>query len=533
MLEGGSNGVTMKGSYKTMLAVSLLLMTAFAAFCCISCEDIDAAPGTTFDDGSLTYKVNADGVTVTLTGYVDGNKPHELNIDTVTYKEDVYVINTIDTNAFEDCNTLGVVTFSTSVEYIGAQAFKGCISLDTIALSSTVKTIESKAFAGCTSVRLVIIPPTVGSIATDAFEGCSFFETDGQTQITNISLIKGFKFQGDTVAKLVKLKDLYVHYDLDGGSGSVDDLWIAQNKVFRVADYDGVKVGFIYGGWTDGKSTYTKGMTYPMGDESITLKAVWKPVPTYKISYDINGATGTVPESFEAHEGFSFMVAPCTATKAGYEFGGWTDGKKTYNAGATYIVGSASVVLKAVWNAIPFRAVTYDVDGGSEKAPTQEKVMQGSMISVAKYSGTKDGYSFGGWDDGEEIYSPGDLYTVGSSSVRFVAVWNLVPTHVVIYDVDGGEPKKNAQIVQENTSFYLEDYTGTKDGYIFKGWSDGKNTYAPGDKYQMADKDLTFKAVWESKNPEYNTAPMIYIVILTIILIAVLYIALRVLPRRR
>ena len=68
--------------------------------------------------------------------------------------------------------------------------------------------------------------------------------------------------------------------------------------------------------------------------------------------------------------------------------------------------------------------VTYDVAGGSAAAPTQADVAENDTFIVASYSGTRNGYAFGGWTDGTSTYAAGSTYTMGSSNVTLTAVWN-------------------------------------------------------------------------------------------------------------
>ncbi len=532
----------MRESIKTVMAASLLLLTAFAAISLVCIGDLDAESESFVEDG-LCYTVNGDGKTVTLTGpenksltildISNGVVYHQEGKDTVKYR-----ITSIGPGAFKDCIELSV-KFPKSLISIGTNAFSGCISITEVELPYDV-IVNAKAFAGCTNIKTVKIPYSA-SITPDAFDGCSFYENvDGEwKQITDSDKLIGYEFHGDSYDMLKKVKECqreyYVNYDENGGSVHIEGYWTSYKNItltYYFGDYTG-EGRKIFSGWNDGKD---KDKTWSPGDRynltsSVTFTAVWVDPPMHTISFDINGGTGKVPESFMKSEGTAFNLPACTATLAGYKFAGWNDGSKTYDVGAQYVVKTKDVTFKAKWNSIPFHAVTYDENGGSAEAPTQSKVQEGSMVRVAKYEGIKEGYSFGGWNDGKNIYAPEALYTV-NESVRFTAVWNLIPTHVVKYDVDGGTDPINPKIVQEWTIFYLEDYKGTKEMHTFMGWTDGKHLYSPGSEYKMGENDLSFKAVWEPNGQPISLTLML-IVFLAIIIIGALYVILRVLPGRR
>lgn len=86
---------------------------------------------------------------------------------------------------------------------------------------------------------------------------------------------------------------------------------------------------------------------------------------------------------------------------------------------------------KAVLAIIPTYTVTYEVDGGSAAAPTQDPVASGGTFTVASYTGTKAGYTFGGWNDGTSTYAAGASYTMGTSDVTLTAVWTEIPKYTV------------------------------------------------------------------------------------------------------
>ena len=82
--------------------------------------------------------------------------------------------------------------------------------------------------------------------------------------------------------------------------------------------------------------------------------------------------------------------------------------------------------------------VTYALDGGSGTVPTQEDVAEEGTFTVQSYDGTKDGFTFGGWNDGTNTYNAGAIYTMGTSDVTLTAIWNDIPA-TFDYDVTGSQ----------------------------------------------------------------------------------------------
>jgi hypothetical protein len=159
------------------------------------------------------------------------------------------------------------------------------------------------------------------------------------------------------------------------------------------------------------------------------------PTPTHKVTYALGGATGTIPTQADVTEGLSFTVAAATAiTKTGFTFNQWSDGTKNYAAGATYVIGTADVVLTATWSAIPpapvpTHKVTYALGGGTGTAPTQADVAEGASFTLAVSTGlTKTGFTFHRWNDGANNYSPGASYTIATADVVLTATWLAVVT---------------------------------------------------------------------------------------------------------
>jgi len=103
------------------------------------------------------------------------------------------------------------------------------------------------------------------------------------------------------------------------------------------------------------------------------------------------------------------------------------EGDTTYSKNAfDDLVVYAASITRFTEDYVDLHCISYDVDGGSATAPKEELQVEGGTFKLASYSGTKDGYTFGGWNDGENDYAAGTDYTVGDGDVFFTAIWNKV-----------------------------------------------------------------------------------------------------------
>jgi hypothetical protein len=127
----------------------------------------------------LTYSINPDGVSVTVTGHMDGTSATgELTIpETKTIDGVTYVVTAIGAEAFIECTGLsGTLTIPNSVTTIGNMAFSYCIGLTGLNLGNSVALIGESAFESCSGFTgSLILPNSVISIGDGAFTYCSGF----------------------------------------------------------------------------------------------------------------------------------------------------------------------------------------------------------------------------------------------------------------------------------------------------------------------------------------------------------------------
>ena len=133
------------------------------------------AAGEPITEGNLTYRVNDDGQTVTLTN--GSSATGSITIPAaVEHGGTSYPVTSIGDNAFQYCRQLVSVTFSGSIDCIGYSAFYDCDGLKTVTFSGNIDSIGVEAFSHCNDLENVTFPGNVGNIEDLAFVNCTALE---------------------------------------------------------------------------------------------------------------------------------------------------------------------------------------------------------------------------------------------------------------------------------------------------------------------------------------------------------------------
>ena len=165
---------------------------------CLDCDTVFEKGYTYWNEGNLTWKLDADG-TLTISGtgamknydYNDNPSPvyNNSNVKKVVIEDGV---TSIGNSAFNECISLTSITIPDSVTSIGTYAFSGCRSLTSITIPDSVTSIGAYAFQSCSNLTSITIPDSVTSIGASAFNSCS-----GLTSITipdSVTSIGNFAF---------------------------------------------------------------------------------------------------------------------------------------------------------------------------------------------------------------------------------------------------------------------------------------------------------------------------------------------------
>ena len=145
---------------------------------CPDCDTVFEKGYTYWNEGNLTWKLDADG-TLTISGtgamknydYNDNPSPvyNNSNVKKVVIEDGV---TSIGNSAFNECISLTSITIPDSVTSIGAYAFQSCSNLTSITIPDSVTSIGASAFNSCSGLTSITIPDSVTSIGNFAFSYC-------------------------------------------------------------------------------------------------------------------------------------------------------------------------------------------------------------------------------------------------------------------------------------------------------------------------------------------------------------------------
>ena len=237
---------------------------------------------------------------------------------------------------------------------------------------------------------------------------------------------------------------------------------------------------------------------------------------TYKVTYNANGAVGTVPATIEVEEGGNTTVPSCgSLSMKGYDFVGWNTKKdgsgKIYKESQSFKVDS-DIILYGQW-IIHEYSISYELNEGSypedRSNPTTYTI---ETESFALNNPERDGYEFLGWS-APENKEPNKTVSIDKGTtgdLLFIAVWRPLNSYSISYDVNGGEGSIGTVLKLEGESVEISsDSVVSRKGYEFVCWnteSDGTGKdYNPGGLYEE-DEDLHLYVKWSivKYSIEYN-----------------------------
>ena len=225
------------------------------------------------------------------------------------------------------------------------------------------------------------------------------------------------------------------------------------------------------------------------------------------VTYDLNGGAGATCEKVTVTKDVAFNLCSETPTKDGYTFAGWSDGTKTYAAGAEVTV-SDNTTFYASWKAKSI-TITWNLNyTGSPESATTTYIYNGEEIEMPE-NPTRTGYKFDGWytaaTDGTKVTEVGET-NKPSADVTYYAHW--LEQYTVTYFASGQQYLKQEYKYTSGDKLVLPETDPSAanfacDGYLFEGWSIYQQTKEDANCPELVnenasvDNDLELHAVWK------------------------------------
>jgi len=254
------------------------------------------------------------------------------------------------------------------------------------------------------------------------------------------------------------------------------------------------------------------GITFIGCDMMATLFHGEKPGPTYTITFNGNGASGTAPATQTVETG-AIIILPDNGNlnKAGSIFVGWSESSNEnsviFSAGTSVTV-TRNIIFYAQW--LAQYNVTFNGNGASGTTPDKQIVLKGTVINLPdKGNLISTENIFVGWSEssngGSTTYSVGASVTV-TRDLIFYAQWldGSTPQYTVTFNTNratsGAAPA--SQTVYRGVSITVPSQgTLAYGGKTFGGWNTqangGGTNYAVGATYTVTD-NVTLYAKWQS-----------------------------------
>lgn len=299
--------------------------------------------------------------------------------------------------------------------------------------------------------------------------------------------------------------DYRISYELNGGTNAenpdgydVSDLPVSLHAPSRT--------GYIFKGWYMGENRV---LAIPVGTTgNVVVSAKWEPI-TYTIDFNTNGGLSTLSSIDYTIESDSFTLQEIT--KVGYTFDGWYNGETKVTEITTGTYGNMTLV--ATWTADLY-TISYDLADGvnNPENPTSYTIESG-LITLK--NPTRDGYTFLGWYNGEQLVTIIDSNTL--ENITLTAKWKITTDHegteVDPYSVDdalkvaGTLTKGNStadkyyikgivsEITELSTSYGNATFKITVDGktiLVFRAKNEGNQNFTSTDDLYVGDEVVIY-----------------------------------------
>lgn len=421
---------------------------------------LEAAVGKSFlafvedPNGKLCYKTN--GV--------------EFRFRTVSREEAIYMLNSGTEDGGEDSGSSGGGSG-------GSEDDKPTITTYTITyMTNGGSEIDQQTVAAGS-----IITDTPSTTTREGYEFIGWYYDENLTE----EVVFPYKVMGNSIfyAKWKQVENVIITFITNC------DLVLASKtvQVGTMIDLDTlIRTGYTFDGWYSDQEFNTKVESPITAIENITLYAKWTALPTYTITYIVNG--GTELEPLTVYSGTYVNLG--IPTKDYYVFEGWyLEENLTTKITSPYEVTS-DMTLYAKYTLATY-SITFVVNGGVEI----DKVYGNIETPITLPTTTKDGYIFGGWYMNEDLTTQVEDPITLKENITVYAKWTEVQKHTVTFITNGGSSVEDVR-VEPGTRITLP--TPTRTDYNFMGWYYNSSFTNEAESPLVVSKDITLYAKWEA-----------------------------------
>lgn len=275
-------------------------------------------------------------------------------------------------------------------------------------------------------------------------------------------------------------KTFDVSFDTDGGSHVSMQTVKKGAKVTKPSNPTKDEYSFLRWEYNGKEYDFTGAV-----ESDMTLKAIWEknePLPTYKITFNVEGTTKTIEvssasEIIESNLGFE--------EKSGYGIKWYLDGNE-YDLSTPI---SSDITITGKYEKVTSYTVKFNSNGGS--AVSNQTVKKGEK-AVEPTNVVYEGYILDGWYLNNNKY---DFNTEVVGNITLKAKWSEDPSikrYEVKFNSDGGSSVASQKVIENKT--VTQPKNPTKTNYEFDGW------YLNNSKYNFSTKvtsDITLVAHWK------------------------------------
>lgn len=316
-----------------------------------------------------------------------------------------------------------------------------------------------------------------------------------------------------------------VTFDYNNGKDGMRTFTFTKGDSLSVPDFSTaiyVPEGKVLDAWTLNGERVEIGSQIIL-NENITLVAIWKDVhgtsPTTEqitITFAPGEGSGTM-DPVKVDKNSKYALPACTFTPpTNKEFDKWDYGVAAGEVGTEINVAETDLTLTALWKdkttqdppANEKVKVTFNKNKhGGDPAITEVSIEKGTTVAKPDDQ-TDDNFDFGGWYTEDECTNPFDFADIIEIDTELYAKWTPktvtppAPTdQVTIKFVAGGGSGTMADVKANKNSEYtlpVSRFTAPANKE-FKAWQCGNEEKAPGSKINVAEEDITLKALWKDK----------------------------------